>query len=104
MVNGKTIELNRSRTLVSAIAGLWAAALLGVLGFMNATEVRAQSLQQEVNAPGFEVATLKRSPPPEGDLIDINLGTFRPGRRTLTNVTDGRAANAYGRRKILLKR
>ncbi len=87
MVNGKTIELNRSRALVSAIAGLWATALLGVLGFMNAAEVRAQLLQQEVNAPAFEVATLKRSPPPEGDLININLGTFRNGRLTLTNVT-----------------
>jgi uncharacterized protein (TIGR03435 family) len=37
--------------------------------------------------PRFEIATLKLSPPPEGDLININLGTFRNGRLTLTNVT-----------------
>ena len=37
--------------------------------------------------PHFEVATLKLSPPPEGDLININLGNFRSGRLTLTNVT-----------------
>jgi uncharacterized protein (TIGR03435 family) len=35
----------------------------------------------------FEVATLKLSAPPPGDLININLGTFRGGRLTLTNVT-----------------
>ena len=35
----------------------------------------------------FEVATLKLSPPPEGDLIRIDLGTFRNGRLTLTNAT-----------------
>ena len=35
----------------------------------------------------FEVATLKLSPPAPGDLININLGTFRNGRLTLTNVT-----------------
>ncbi len=35
----------------------------------------------------FEVATLKVSPPPEGDLIRIDLGTFRNGRLTLTNAT-----------------
>jgi hypothetical protein len=26
--------------------------------------------------PEFEVATVKLSPPPEGDLININLGTM----------------------------
>jgi uncharacterized protein (TIGR03435 family) len=36
---------------------------------------------------GFEVATVKLSPPPPGDLIQIDLGTFRNGRLTLTNVT-----------------
>jgi uncharacterized protein (TIGR03435 family) len=37
--------------------------------------------------PKFEVATLKLSPPPESDRININLGTFRNGRLTLNNVT-----------------
>ncbi|MEP6963053.1 MAG: hypothetical protein ABI995_13320, partial [Acidobacteriota bacterium] len=39
------------------------------------------------SAPRFEVATLKLSPPPEGNLININLGTFRNGRFTMNNVT-----------------
>lgn len=38
-------------------------------------------------APHFDVATLKLSPPPEEDLIYINLGTFRDGRLTMNNVT-----------------
>ncbi|HLH44330.1 MAG TPA: hypothetical protein VKV74_15175 [Bryobacteraceae bacterium] len=33
--------------------------------------------------PAFEIATLKRSPPPEGDLININLGNVRNGKLTL---------------------
>lgn len=37
--------------------------------------------------PTFEVATVKLSPPPEGDLFNINLGTFRNGRLTMDNVT-----------------
>jgi uncharacterized protein (TIGR03435 family) len=35
--------------------------------------------------PAFEVATLRRSPPAQGDSIDINLGNIRNGRLTLTN-------------------
>jgi uncharacterized protein (TIGR03435 family) len=42
---------------------------------------------QSQSIPSFEIATLKLSAPPEGDLININLGTFRNGRLTLTNVT-----------------
>lgn len=45
------------------------------------------SFSQPQNAPRFEVATLRLSPPPEGDLINIDLGTFRNGRLTMTNVT-----------------
>jgi uncharacterized protein (TIGR03435 family) len=37
--------------------------------------------------PEFEVATLKRSPPPEGDTININLGTVRNGKLTLANAS-----------------
>ena len=37
--------------------------------------------------PRFDVATVKLSPPPEGNLININLGTFRNGRLTMDNVT-----------------
>ena len=37
--------------------------------------------------PAFEVATLKVSPPPEGDSFSINLGTIRSGRLTLTNAS-----------------
>ena len=35
----------------------------------------------------FEVATLKLAAPATGDLININLGTFRNGRFTMGNVT-----------------
>ena len=44
----------------------------------SAAQVRAQS---------FEVATVKRSPPATGDLININLGTVRNGKVTLGNAT-----------------
>ena len=37
--------------------------------------------------PSFEVATLKQSPPPTGDFININLGTFDHGKVTLTNAS-----------------
>ena len=37
--------------------------------------------------PQFDVAILKSSPPPEGSLININLGTARNGRLTLTNAS-----------------
>ncbi len=37
--------------------------------------------------PEFDAATLKLSPPPEGDRININLGTARRGRVNLTNAT-----------------
>ena len=37
-------------------------------------------------APAFEVATLKRSSPPPGDLINIDLGHLRNGKVTLTNA------------------
>jgi uncharacterized protein (TIGR03435 family) len=37
--------------------------------------------------PAFEVATVKRSPPPEGDRIDINLGTVRNGTLTFGNAS-----------------
>jgi uncharacterized protein (TIGR03435 family) len=38
-------------------------------------------------APSFEVASLKPSPPPEGDLYRANLGTVRHGELTMINVT-----------------
>jgi uncharacterized protein (TIGR03435 family) len=41
--------------------------------------IRAQST--------FDVATIKQSPPPDGDLFSINLGTIRNGKVTLTNTT-----------------
>lgn len=37
--------------------------------------------------PEFDAATLKASPPPEGDRIYINLGTIEHGRLTLTNAS-----------------
>jgi uncharacterized protein (TIGR03435 family) len=35
----------------------------------------------------FEVATVRRAPPPEGDTYQINLGTIQHGTLTLTNTT-----------------
>jgi uncharacterized protein (TIGR03435 family) len=35
----------------------------------------------------FEVATVKRSPPPTGDRINMNLGNIRNGKLTLENAT-----------------
>ncbi len=52
------------------------AGLLAVLGCLPAT---AQ--------PGFDVATVKLSPPPPGDRILINLGNIVHGRLTLANAT-----------------
>jgi len=39
------------------------------------------------SAQEFEVATVKQSPPPAGDLININLGNIRNGKLTLTNAS-----------------
>lgn len=50
-------------------SGLWSAAVLALA------------------SPAFEVATVKSSPPPEGDSININLGTVRNGQLTLTNAS-----------------
>ena len=45
----------------------------------------------------FEVATVRQSPPPEGYRININLGTFRDGVLTLSNVALSDAIkHAYG--------
>jgi uncharacterized protein (TIGR03435 family) len=47
-------------------------------GFLNTAAVFAQE---------FEVAAVKQSPPPEGDTININLGTVRNGRLTFANAS-----------------
>src|SRR5215831_17281272 len=51
--------------------------LLGALGMCA----------QPGSQPEFEVATVKASPPPPGDRININLGTVRNGRVTFTNAS-----------------
>ena len=53
---------------------------MSLLGFVYAALVWAQ-------APAFDVASLKPSPPPEGDLYRANLGTVRHGELTMANVT-----------------
>jgi uncharacterized protein (TIGR03435 family) len=56
------------------------AALLAILA-CTLSDARAQR-------PEFEVASLKSSPPAQGDTIVINgLGTFRGGRLTFTNAS-----------------
>ncbi|HEX4276682.1 MAG TPA: TIGR03435 family protein, partial [Bryobacteraceae bacterium] len=37
--------------------------------------------------PAFEVAIVKPSAPPSGDLININIGTFRNGKLTFSNAS-----------------
>ena len=45
------------------------------------------SAQSPAARPEFEVATVRQSPPPAGDSIDINLGTVRNGKLTFGNAT-----------------
>ena len=85
MKNRIVHTLNFSTRVAPAIAGLAAITVSVVMGMMNAPSVRAQT-----SAPAnvqFEVATVKLSPPPEGGLLNINLGAFQTGRLTFTNVT-----------------
>jgi uncharacterized protein (TIGR03435 family) len=51
-----------------------------VLLFLLALPLGAQ-------APAFDVASLKPSPPPPGDLININLGRVQHGELTMVNVS-----------------
>ena len=68
------------------------AAVIAVLAPVSAQTPSAQS------ASRFEVATVKAVPPPQaGEQYNINLGTVRNGRVTLTNVTLGDCLKfAYG--------
>jgi uncharacterized protein (TIGR03435 family) len=63
-----------------SVAAATVAAGICVLGQANA---RAQPAPRTE----FEVATVRQSPPPPGDLIDINLGTLRNGRLTFANAS-----------------
>jgi uncharacterized protein (TIGR03435 family) len=42
---------------------------------------------QSATLPQFDVATVKSSPPPSGDTVNINLGTVLNGRLAMTNVS-----------------
>ncbi len=50
-----------------------------LLGFLLCTAALAQN--------AFDVASVKPSPPPPGDLLNINLGTLSHGTLTLNNTT-----------------
>ena len=50
------------------------------LAFLGAFAALAQQSE-------FDVATVKLSPPPEGDRININLGRTTHGKVTLSNAT-----------------
>jgi uncharacterized protein (TIGR03435 family) len=56
------------------------AKLFGILALGVSLIARGADLE-------FDAATLKLSPPPEGDLININLGTIQHGRLTLNNAS-----------------
>jgi len=53
---------------------------------LSAIILTAASAQAQPR-PTFDVASLKPSPPPEGDKFNINLGTARHGTVTLTNAS-----------------
>jgi uncharacterized protein (TIGR03435 family) len=64
-------------------------AVVGAIVFevIQPSPIRAQQPPTASNHPEFEVATLKTSPPPQGDTIVIGLGTFRNGKLTFTNAS-----------------
>jgi uncharacterized protein (TIGR03435 family) len=98
-----------ARNLVLSLAGIATVPGLIVLAILDAPEVRGQAVpaaqpinqtppiypplakmarKQAAPARTFEVATVKSSPPTAaGELISINLGTFRNGRLTFTNAS-----------------
>jgi bla regulator protein blaR1 len=80
MTHRMTHNLDFSRKLLLALAGIAALATPIAIGM-------AQSRSQAAPGLEFEVATLKQSPPPAGNLLDINLGTARNGKLTLANTT-----------------
>jgi uncharacterized protein (TIGR03435 family) len=41
----------------------------------------------QISRPAFEVATVKLSPPPTGNFININIGGFRNGKLTFANAS-----------------
>ena len=52
---------------------------LGLVSVLAAAQIPAR--------PEFEVATVKSSPPPAGDLININIGGFRNGKLTFDKAS-----------------
>jgi uncharacterized protein (TIGR03435 family) len=56
-----------------------------VFALVLATGVSAQKPLPAI--PAFEVATVKRSPPPSGDTININIGTVRNSTLTFANAS-----------------
>jgi len=85
MKNRIAHKLNFPKRVALTIAGLAAITVPVVIGITNAPSLRAQSAAAA--KVQFEVATVKLSPPPEGGLLNINLGAFQTGRLTFTNVT-----------------
>jgi len=85
MKNRIAHKLNFPKRVALAIAGLATITVPVVMGIMNAPSLRAQTAAAA--KVQFEVATVKLSPPPEGGLLNINLGAFQTGRLTFTNVT-----------------
>jgi len=53
--------------------------ILGLAGVLAVAQTPAR--------PEFEVAIVKSSPPPTGDLFNINLGTIRNGKLTFANAS-----------------
>src|SRR5579864_2253090 len=57
------------------------------LAALAAAAILAPAALRGQASPAFEVATLKQSPPPPGDAININLGAVRNGTLTLANAS-----------------
>ena len=60
---------------------------LPIAKLVLATAIVATAEPQNAPAPAFDVASVKVSPPSQGDLININLGSIQHGTLTLGNAS-----------------
>ncbi len=83
MTNRIIRRMGFGRKLILAGASAMAVILPVSVGILSVPHGQAQSPA----APTFDVATVKPSPPPQGDLIQINLGTMLNGTISFNNVS-----------------
>jgi len=90
------LRLNLAKKVALAATAASALAAPVMVGIVDAPAIRAQSPQVVAQShpgatPKFEVASVKRAPPPADGGISVSLsggpGTHNPGQLTYTNVT-----------------